>query len=282
MQRLKQFIKRQHKGDKAALLEYYLPKIERLSDSMPHIEAAIRTSEAEPQQQVCTECGALFIGTGALRSRHSQKHHPGVRLFPRGPRFDPKKHSKAGTPECLACGRMFRSYFFLRQHVEASTCPRVSVLLQNAQEAEPPLTELDQVHEKVKQKSLRDPASAALSPDLHVWLMESCSLCGQALAGNKAVKQHLNRQHPEVMHRVQQLITPRLQLHKVMMKKGSICRYCQTKIDAPGRHSEQCVPLLQTHVLQEAQRQGLDLAPRAYEAKSKPKTKQTQRLDPCK
>ena len=185
MQRLKQFIKRQHKGDKAALLQNYLPRAERLSDSMPHLVAAIRSSDAEQQQQqVCTECGSLFIGTGALR-RHSQKHHPGARLFPKGLRFDPKKHTKAGTPECLACGRLFRSYFFLRHHVEASTCPRVSVLLQNAEEAEPPLTELDKVHENVKQEALRDPASAALNPDLHIWLMENCSLCGQTLAGNK-------------------------------------------------------------------------------------------------
>ena len=103
--------------------------------------------------------------------------------------------------------------------------------------------------------------------------MESCALCGQALAGNKAVKQHLNRQHPEVMSRVLQIITSRLQQHKVMMKKGSTCRYCQTKVDAPGRHSEQCVPLLQTHVLQEAQRQGLDMTPRTYEAKPKKSSK---------
>ena len=67
----------------------------------------------QEHQHVCTECGAIFIGTGALR-RHSQKHHPGVRLFPKGPKFDPKKHSTAGTPECLACGRAFRTYFFLR------------------------------------------------------------------------------------------------------------------------------------------------------------------------
>ena len=192
----------------------------------------------------------------------AQKHHPGARLFPKGPKFDPKKHSKAGTPECLACGRAFRTYFFLRRHIiEISTCPYIHVLLEGAQQETGSMTELDQVHAAVKQESLRDPASAASNPDLHVWLMESCALCGQALAGNKAVKQHLNRQHPEVMSRVQQLITPRLQQHKVMMKKGSTCRYCQTKVDAPGRHSEQCVPLLQTHVLQEAQRQGLDMTP---------------------
>ena len=63
------------------------------------------------------------------------------------------------------------------------------------------------------------------------------------------------------------------------MKKGQTCRYCGTKVDAPGRHSEQCVPLLQTHVLQEAQQQRLDLTPRAEEAKTRasPATSRSQR-----
>ena len=169
----------------------------------------------------------------------------------------------------------FRTYFYLRRHIEISTCPCVHVLLQIAQQETVSTTELDRVHADVKHESLKDPASAASNPDLHVWLMESCALCGQALAGNKAVKQHRNRQHPEVMSRVLQIITPRLQQHKVMMEKGSTCRYCQTKVDAPGRHSEQCVPLLQTRVLQEAQqRQGLNMTPRAYEARPKQSSKQ--------
>ena len=267
LKRLSQFLKRQHKGDKDALLQHYLPRAETLRDSLSCLIAAVRASDTDQQQQhVCTECGSLFLGTGALR-RHSQKHHPGARLFPKGPRFNPKKHAKAGTPECLACGPLFRSYFFLRHHVEASTCPRVSILLQNQAEAEASVTELEQVHEQVKAEALRDPGQAAMNPELQIWLMESCALCGQALAGNKAVKQHLNRQHPEVMTRVQSIITPRLQLHKVMMKKGHSCRY-----------SEQCDPLLQAHVLQEAQKQGLDLTPRAYEVK--PRSKSTQSRPP--
>ena len=271
LQRLQQFIKRQQKpgGNKADLLQYYLPRAEMLHDSMSSLTAAPKMNSTDQQQQhVCTECGALFSGTGALR-RHSQKHHAGACLFPKGPRFNPNKHAKAGTPECIACGHQFRSYFFLRRHIEASTCPRVSILLQIQDDAEAPVTELEQLHARVKAAALQDPGQAAMNPDLQIWLMESCALCGQALAGNKAVKQHLNRQHPEVMTCVHAIIKPRLQLHKVMMKKGQPCRYCRTKVDAPGRHSEQCVPLLQTHVLQEAQQQRLDLTPRAYEARSR-------------
>ena len=271
LKRLQQFIKRQSKpgGNKSALLPFFLPRAETLFDSMSSLTASSKVHTINQQQQhVCTECGSLFSGTGALR-RHSQKHHAGACLYPKGPRFNPKRHAKAGTPECIACGHQFRSYFFLRRHVEASTCPRVSILLQNQDDAEEPITELEQLHERIKVEALRDPGQTAMNPDLQLWLLESCALCGQALAGNKAVKQHLNRQHPDVMTCVQAKITPKLQQHKVMMKKGQSCRYCRTKVDAPGRHSEQCVPLLQTHVLQEAQRQRLDLTPRAYEGKSR-------------
>ena len=253
-----------------------------LHDSMSSLTAAPKMNSTDQQQQhVCTECGALFSGTGALR-RHSRKHHAGACLFPKGPRFNPNKHAKAGTPECIACGHQFRSYFFLRRHIEASTCPRVSILLQIQDDAEAPVTELEQLHARVKAAALQDPGQAAMNPDLQIWLMESCALCGQALAGNKAVKQHLNRQHPEVMTCVHAIIKPRLQLHKVMMKKGQPCRYCRTKVDAPGRHSEQCVPLLQTHVLQEAQQQRLDLTPRAYEARSRapPSTSRSHQAQP--
>ena len=215
LRRLQQFIKRQHKPGvgKEDLLQYYLPRAELLYDSTSSLTAAPRMNETDPRQQhVCTECGSLFSGTGALR-RHSQKHHPGACLFPKGPRFNPKKHAKAGAPECIACGHQFRSYFFLRRHIEVSTCPRVSDLLQDQDNVEAPATELEQFHERVKAEALREPGQAAMNPDLHIWLMESCALCGQALAGNKAVKQHLNRQHPEVMSRVQAIITAATQGH---------------------------------------------------------------------
>ena len=168
MQCLKQFLKRQKKGDKEALLPFFLPRAERLAELLPQLSVADRGSTgSHAHQHVCTECGAIFIGTGALR-RHSQKHHPGVRLFPKGPKFDPKKHSKAGTPECLACGRAFRTYFFLRRHIEISICPCIHVLLQEAHQETGSMTELDQVHAEVKHESLRDPASAASNPDLHM------------------------------------------------------------------------------------------------------------------
>ena len=109
------------------------------------------------------------------------------------------------------------------------------------------MTELGKVRADVKQESLQDPASAASNPDLHVWLMESCALCGQALAGNKAVKQHLNRQRPEVMSRVQQIITPRLQQHRVMMEKGEHMSLLSNQGGCPGKALRTvCAPFAST------------------------------------
>ena len=69
------------------------------------------------------------------------------------------------------------TYFFLRRHIEISTCPCIHVLLQEAHQETGSMTQLDQVH--MKQESLRDPALAASDPDLHVGLMESCALCAR-------------------------------------------------------------------------------------------------------
>ena len=173
MARLRKFIKRQTKGDKEALFPHYLPRPRRVEETLPQLQRVDRgKSENRDQLQVCTECGAIFIGTGALR-RHSQKHHSGITLFPHRPKFDPMRHCKAGVPECLAC---FRTYFYLRRHIESSTCPRVHLLLRAEQQFSDQQTELSKAHAEVMRESLLDPASAASNPDLHVWLMESCAL----------------------------------------------------------------------------------------------------------
>ena len=96
VQRLKQFLKRQKKGDKEALLPFFLPRAERLAELLPQLWVAERGSTGSLEHQhVCTECGAIFVGTGALR-RHSQKHHPGARLSPKVPNSIPKSTLRLG------------------------------------------------------------------------------------------------------------------------------------------------------------------------------------------
>ena len=52
-------------------------------------------------------------------------------------------------------------------------------------------------------------------------------------------------------------IEPKLDTFKVMVEKGHKCRFCETQVDAPGRHVRQCVPLLQAHAVQSTQELGL-------------------------
>ena len=92
--------------------------------------------------------------------------------------------------------------------------------------------------------------------------MESCVLCGQTISAKKGIKQHFNRQHPEIMEALATILPPRLQQFKVFFHQGDTCRYCRHRIDAPGRHSQQCSPLLQAHVLHEVVNRGLSTQPR--------------------
>ena len=98
--------------------------------------------------------------------------------------------------------------------------------------------------------------------------MESCVLCGQTISAQKGIKQHFNRQHPEIMEALATILPPQLQQFKVFCHKGDTCRYCRHRIDAPGRHSQQCSPLLQAHVLYEVVNRGLSTQPRDYVPKT--------------
>ena len=185
LERLRRFIRRQDANEDSKLSSMYLPRAQQLETTIGQLKGVGR-ERAEHQETLltCNDCGAIFIGTGALR-RHSQKQHPHSSSFPKEPKFDPIQHSRTGSAECLACGRAFKSYFFLRKHIEDSTSPQVHTLLR--QSSDSLQTDGRQDRNELLQQSLLDPA-AATSSALHARLMESCALCGQALAGNKAVK----------------------------------------------------------------------------------------------
>ena len=94
-----------------------------------------------------------------------------------------------------------------------------------------------------------DPEALAVLPEWHS--SSRCCLCGQRVGGNKGVKQHLNRQHADLMHRIVKSLQGKLRAFKNMLEKHEPCRYCHTRVDAPSRHAEQRVALLQAHVLHE-------------------------------
>ena len=160
LERLRRFIRRQDANEGNKLSSMYLPRAQQLETTISQLKGVGR-ERADHQETLltCNDCGAIFIGTGAVR-RHSQKQHPHSSSLPKGPKFDPLQHSRTGSPECLACGRAFKSYIFRRKRIEDSTCPQVHTLLRQSSDSWEAQTDGRQDHNELLQQSLSDPTAA--------------------------------------------------------------------------------------------------------------------------
>ena len=150
------------------------------------------------------------------------------------------------------------------------TCPRSDLLFRKSEELPIEIQHQQEAQARLRAAVSTDLEAAARDPAHHSLFMESCVLCGQTISAQKGIKQHFNRQHPEIMKALATIRPPRLQQFKVFFHKGDTCRYCRHRIDAPGRHSHQCSPLLQAHVLHEVVNRGLSTQPRDYVPKAAP------------
>ena len=79
--------------------------------------------------------------------------------------------------------------------------------------------------------------------------MQHCGICGQLIVGHKGVKQHIQQAHSSVWMQFSTQVFESMHSHKALFTKGHQCRYCSQRIDAPGRHATQCVPLLQSYLI---------------------------------
>ena len=212
--RLLQFLKRQAEAD-PTLIPLYLPRARKLADKLQQLKPQEYHTDPRSGEVTCSECGAVFSGTGPLR-RHMQKQHATSRTMQKGPKFDPSVHSLKGTASCTACGAHFSSFFSLRKHVETTTCPRsdqeLPIEIQHQQEAQA----------RLRAAVSTDLDAAARDPAHHSLFMESCVLCGQTIPAQKGIKQHLNRQHPEIMEALATILPPRLQQFKFSFIKGTL------------------------------------------------------------
>ena len=131
-----------------------------------------------------------------------QKQHATSRTMQKGPKFDPSVHTIKG-------GEHFSSFFSLRKHVETTTCPRSDLLFRISEELPIEIQHQQEAQTRLRAAVLTDLDAAARDPVHHSLFMESCVLCGQTLSAQKGIKQHLNRQHPEIMEALAPLPPPR-------------------------------------------------------------------------
>ena len=159
---------------------------------------------------VCEECGFALRGTGALR-KHVAKVHPHLALAYQGPKFEPKIHAVIGACQCKARNRTFQTFFHLKKHMEDSTCTQLSSLWklseQPLESSQVPPAAVDS--SAVTHIAEANPGDAVVNPDFHDLLRNRRCLRSQKLAA-KGVKQHLNRQRPEVIQQITPIIQPRL------------------------------------------------------------------------
>ncbi|CAE7404157.1 unnamed protein product [Symbiodinium sp. CCMP2592] len=95
------------------------------------------------------------------------------------------------------------------------------------------------------QQKLHDWESWLKEPAVRQELSSHCVLCNMWISSYKHVKQHFNKvhasQHPTLMQRVLKLSLT----FKSHLTRDRSCLWCHHKVGAPGRHVQQCTPLVQ-------------------------------------
>ena len=207
--------------------------------------------EARPgEDQVdhtCRECGSI-CRTWAGLVRHHKARHGEVGKLRKGPKFNIRLDGQNGTACCRGCSRQLSSLLQLQTHVESGACPNVDLLFdaRQASAGKPAVPE----HLKVVYLRKSQGQEALLSSvECRSVLKQYCALCGQFIVGHKGIKQHIKQVHGAAWEAHSAKVFADMRTHKLMFSKGSSCRYCSHNVDAPGRHAEQCVVLLQIYLL---------------------------------
>ena len=200
----------------------------------------------ETFKHICPTCGGSFRTWSGL-VRHHKARHGDVGKLRKGPKFNIRFDSQNGTAICRGCYRQLASITQLQIHVESGACSNVATLFEARQRMPESADVPDQLIEVYRSKSQGQDAMLS-SQNCRDILKQNCVLCGQRILGHKGIKQHIKQVHSTTWHEQSSEVLAQMRTHKTMLSKGSACRYCALRVDAPGRHAEQCVVLLQTYL----------------------------------
>ncbi|CAE6932991.1 unnamed protein product [Symbiodinium natans] len=104
----------------------------------------------------------------------------------------------------------------------------------------------------------RDPDLLLKKAHVTKHLRAYCSLCGQFIVGHKGVKQHIQKAHQAFWAGASDSVYANMRTHKRLLHKKEECRYCGMMVDAPVRHADQCVVLLQVYAMSAAMKKSTD------------------------
>ena len=206
----------------------------------------------EADQEVpCSLCDRKFSSAKGLQ-QHTLVKHGGQRANQLGPKFQVTVHSCKGLPQCAACNRQLRTMHQLRRHVESGICPQLHELKERAKSCTSSESIAMIYQSSVQEQLKKDPDLLLKKRHVTQHLLTNCSLCGQYIVGHKGVKQHIQKAHPAFWAQSSASILANMRTHKRLLHKKEECRYCRIVVDAPVRHAEQCVVLLQTYAMSAA------------------------------
>ena len=240
-------------------------------DKFAHISMLSDTWEEEETSKVqlehiCSICGGIFQTWPGLVRHHKAQHRDSGQLR-KGPKFDIRLDSHNGTPCCQGCNRQLSSILQLQTHVESGACPKIAKLF-DARKLATEQTAIPEHLQDIYALRSKGPDAILSSGTSRVTLKHHCALCGQYIVGHKGIKQHLKQVHGETWESHITPVQSKMRIHKLLFTKGSECRYCAQNIDAPGRHAEQCVVLLQTYMMLAAEGNPIDFKRRDRQSRA--------------
>ena len=254
--------------------------VDSLLDSLKHLPIHPATAQYTDATTVCTIecplCPQRFATENAMRIHCQLQHSMLPAHSTRTPTtFIPHIHAKNGLPQCSLCSRKFYRWGNLKEHIRSGACEKlggdaaVRYPHKPAPQDDPPRQTLT---EAVPEGSKIDPTEPVPEPQqqnlplalrpsfreaLHQWdqqlrttvmrreLAQYCVLCGMWIADTRHVKQHYNKTHHPAMPDLQKQALALCLPFKAQLRRDSSCRFCGTKVGAPGRHSQQCAVLFQ-------------------------------------
>ncbi|OLP88065.1 LINE-1 retrotransposable element ORF2 protein [Symbiodinium microadriaticum] len=161
----------------------------------------VPTQASQTPAYNCHICQASFDTEHGLRMHTAKMHRDSLsRFIP--PLFDRELHAKDGMPVCAACGRSFKQWKGLRDHLLSGACPAPDALRSitssgTLSNSSAEMLQLQELRREVQGSSRSQLAKQAALPSAQI-LQHRCVVCGFWTPDHTKVKSHIRQAHPQV------------------------------------------------------------------------------------